>query len=693
MPLVALVALWWRFAGSLFRGPGRLYLIDESLIDVPFRVHAAELLRAGHFPFWTSLLECGFAQFADSQTGVLYPLFFLYLIWPTPFGNDIFVATHFLIAALLMYVFLAARGFRPWPCLLGSAAWFGGPILLASHVIPGFIATLAWLPLALLAIDRGVAGSRRWLLGCALLNSTIILAGMLNSAAICFVMELGFLAWLTLPRRPLAFLRSLAFIYGLPALLTAMQLLPTYDYFRQSHRGEQIAWGAVEYNCVRTWHDFFTMGVDRAVDIPTAWPAYVLIAGIGVALSLSAAARGQRRSEVLFWLALGGFGALIATGSPLLRLIFALPIVGWFRWPMFYVLMTHLALAALICLGFDFGLERLSRLAGRPAPEGNSDRSLDRLFAGLVAAATIGAALAVAWRTLAPCKSVGDFYSIAAQPVVEAARHEADFRLLPLMRGAIEGGEPGYRQQFWTQRRLRNSALTLAPNYSAIHHVPVAILKNQADAVTPRELTELVFASQPPTPGILKAAGVTHLTDIEPLPASIAERSELLTSEPVYFYRLNNSPGRAWMVYRAEHLPDARERLLRMRQPEFDPATVAVVEQPLDLRGEAPAQRSSVKVTEPAPGRLLIRASGEAPGLLVVADRYAPEIEATVDGEPADLLRVNHAFRGVALGAGEHVIEMRYVPRLFFIGLGLSGLGLAIFGLAWFGPRTVAPSA
>ncbi|HWK80559.1 MAG TPA: YfhO family protein, partial [Thermomicrobiales bacterium] len=58
---------------------------------------------------------------------------------------------------------------------------------------------------------------------------------------------------------------------------------------------------------------------------------------------------------------------------------------------------------------------------------------------------------------------------------------------------------------------------------------------------------------------------------------------------------------------------------------------------------------------------------------------YADGWTVTVDGKPAELLRTNHALRGVAVPTGTHVIAMHYAPHSIRVGLILSGIG---FGLA-----------
>jgi hypothetical protein len=74
--------------------------------------------------------------------------------------------------------------------------------------------------------------------------------------------------------------------------------------------------------------------------------------------------------------------------------------------------------------------------------------------------------------------------------------------------------------------------------------------------------------------------------------------------------------------------------------------------------------------------RLVLEASANRPGMLVLLEAWRRGWTATVDGEPVPLLRANAVFRGVPLEAGRHRVEMSYRPRGLLWGAGLGVLGL-----------------
>jgi uncharacterized membrane protein YfhO len=78
---------------------------------------------------------------------------------------------------------------------------------------------------------------------------------------------------------------------------------------------------------------------------------------------------------------------------------------------------------------------------------------------------------------------------------------------------------------------------------------------------------------------------------------------------------------------------------------------------------------------------VVVEARAKRPGdsaLLVLSDVYYPGWTVEVDGEPAEMLVVEGALRGVMLSPGHHRVEFVYSPRSFRNGLVLFGAGLVV---------------
>lgn len=141
------------------------------------------------------------------------------------------------------------------------------------------------------------------------------------------------------------------------------------------------------------------------------------------------------------------------------------------------------------------------------------------------------------------------------------------------------------------------------------------------------------------------------------------------------------APPLARMQYEVDVVPDAGERVARLRAT-YPLLERAIVERPVEglARPSAPPE---VRVQEREQTRVRVSVRTTADGLLVLADPWYPQWRVRVDGRPAELLRVDHAFRGVRVPEGSHEVVFTYEDRAMRLGVGLAvATGLALAG-AW----------
>ena len=130
--------------------------------------------------------------------------------------------------------------------------------------------------------------------------------------------------------------------------------------------------------------------------------------------------------------------------------------------------------------------------------------------------------------------------------------------------------------------------------------------------------------------------------------------------EPV---RNPNALGNAWFVSELQYVdtPDAEMAAL----DDLNPATQAVADKKFQAAlGEAKAAEGTIRLTSYAPDRLEYESSSPTGGLAVFSEVYFPwGWEATVDGKPVELGRVNYILRAMQLPAGEHKVVMTFSPK------------------------------
>jgi hypothetical protein len=140
------------------------------------------------------------------------------------------------------------------------------------------------------------------------------------------------------------------------------------------------------------------------------------------------------------------------------------------------------------------------------------------------------------------------------------------------------------------------------------------------------------------------------------------------------------APPLARVYHDVDVVADPPARLARL-QAGYPLEERALVERPVGGLGR-PRQPSEARVEAREQTRVEVSVRGEADGLLVLGDPWYPQWRVEVDGRPAELLRVDHAFRGVRVPAGEHRVVFTYQDRALQAGLVLSSLtALGLVGL------------
>ncbi len=148
--------------------------------------------------------------------------------------------------------------------------------------------------------------------------------------------------------------------------------------------------------------------------------------------------------------------------------------------------------------------------------------------------------------------------------------------------------------------------------------------------------------------------------------------------DQVRVYAMGDPFPRAWVVHAVEVIPDERAALARLGADDFDLRRAAVVAEPLSLPLSDPAAASTARVTAFGANDMAVEVNAAADGLLVLSEVYYPGWQASVDGAPATLVRVDGLLRGIPVPQGQHTVRMWYAPGSVWVGLVISGVALVI---------------
>jgi hypothetical protein len=199
-------------------------------------------------------------------------------------------------------------------------------------------------------------------------------------------------------------------------------------------------------------------------------------------------------------------------------------------------------------------------------------------------------------------------------------------------------------------------------------------------------------SSRPEALRALGLVGVTHLLQnpADP-PLDRAGLSVAYEGSDARITRNANALPRAFVVARQAVAPDDNAALELVMAKTTPLRSVAVTEEPVPgLRGGSgagqPAGEARITVDEPERVEAEVRARGDA--MLVVTDSFFPGWKASVDGQDAEVRRVDYLLRGVAVPPGSHHVELRYQPLTWRLGWITSALAaLALCGVIVLGRR------
>ncbi|MEW6103066.1 MAG: YfhO family protein [bacterium] len=188
----------------------------------------------------------------------------------------------------------------------------------------------------------------------------------------------------------------------------------------------------------------------------------------------------------------------------------------------------------------------------------------------------------------------------------------------------------------------------------------------------------LDFANSMPMNVFMKIMGVKYIVSLFPLIGK--DISLHWKNGPIYVYKYNCHMNRAIFVSNAKVM-DKDKILDYMSSPNFNPEKEVVLEEKPKKSQESEGQRvkgSEVNIIDYQPNRVLIEVDSEMSGFLVLSDTYYPGWKAYISHQSTRapehqkevrIYRANYCFRAVCVPKGKSLIEFRYFPKTFIIGL------------------------
>ncbi len=347
---------------------------DFGFFSYPVACFQKECFWKGQLPWWNPLNCCGLPFLAQFNTLALYPFSLIYLLLPLTWSLPFFCLAHLFLGGMGMY-FLASRwtGSSAGAALAGVAFAFNG-LTLNFLMWPSHIATFAWLPWVILLTETGWREGGRKLVPAALAGAMEVLAG--GPETILFTWLI--VAALALQERrkktvPAGLLARRFFLMGVLALcLSAVQWLPFADLAMHSSRNAGYAkseWSMPAWGWANFLVPLFHTGPWQSLAVqPTQHWTSSYYVGIGTIFLAAVAVWRRREPRVWLLAAFVGASLVLALGDQgyvYLWLRHLFPVLGMFRYPIKFVIVTSALLPLLAAYG-GFQYEREPGRALRP---------------------------------------------------------------------------------------------------------------------------------------------------------------------------------------------------------------------------------------------------------------------------------------------------------------------------------------
>jgi len=729
---------------DLLLGTGSFGLRDYSVFGYPLAHYHRECFWRGELPLWNPFNHCGLPFLAQWNTMVLYPGALLYLLPPLPWSLGLFMLVHLGLGGLGAYA-VARRwtGHELAAAVAGVAYAFHG-LVQQSLMWPNNLAAFALLPWVVLTAEgamreggrklviAAIVGAMQMLTGAPeVILSTWLLVGML--ALIPGIPDVQF----SIGNLALPLLRLLSVVL-LVSLLSAAQLLPFLDLLAHSQRDAGYATGSWPLpatgpaNLLVPLFNCHFMSTRLPAQPGQAWTATFYPGALVLVLAALAALRVRRVAVVALAmfsllalvLALGNNGPLYGVAKELLPL-------GVMRYPVKFIIpltfiLPMLAAWAIASLATT-GLNRRALVAGVGGalaiiaslgvigwnwpPPNNDPTDRARVLHSALASGTALAAGAFAlvqvlrapgnrfWplallavlffdlRThcpgLTPHVNPGVFApgvppadALVPRPQLAAGRAVLHPRALLDLDGRML---PELDRTLLLQRQA------LFMNANLLEGIPKADGFFSLEPRATHEATLLLYAG---TNGLRdRLADFTGVTHANP-PPNIFHWQRRENALPL----ITAGQHAEFSVY-GEALPQMTSSNWNPRETVFLylsgkhrdgylrwPPLTTQPDRRLQLAGTVAAH---VLSTEWTAHRVECEVESPAPTLVVLAQSYYHPWQATVNGQPAEILRANHAFQAVPVPAGRSTVRLDYVDRRFQFGFALSALGLLACAVLW----------
>ena len=712
----------------------------------PWTVLTRGLLHSGTFPAWNPYAFAGTPLFANSQLAWLSPFSLPPWILPLNYGLGVAAALKLWVAGFGAYLLACELRLGFWPALLAGVGFALCAFNVVWLTYGIFVSVAALLPWALWLTERIVRRGRGVDALALVAVVALVQAGghpgtqLHVLLAVCIYALVRAVAVSDRDRRER--LRALGLVgaaLALGTMILAVVLLPAQEAARDTFgaavrrdgasglRGSHVPVSALWTALFPEWWGRPSEHIDVGTANFRERTVYTGAASlIFAALALVSPGRWRLKSP---FVVLGALGPLVALRAPLIYpavinlpllnavqnqrmvLLFELAVVvlaafglqaaldarrSW-RWPAVVALALLAGVVAAGAAGGDAALgdvarQMLQRADGEVEPLSRGTVALASVGWWLALALAVGVVLALVhvrsrWRTPVAVAIVlllaFDLLHFAHgyNPMGPASE------VIPRPTGAVE-----YMRSHAGDGRIAGIGITLQTDWPTVYGLAdvrgrdapqpsmrfarLWLALDGLEVATVRRFNEASV-------NVLGLLGARLLLAHPEVDLTMRDITLAYSGPDAAVFANRRAVPRAFVPARVRVVRDELHALRTIFGASFDPRRTAVVRR--DDLGDGAAPRSGAgdaRVVHEQNGRVVLEATLERPGVVVLADQLTPGWHVRVDGSPAEALYVDAVLRGVRVPAGRHVVEWSYQVPGLRLGAATSVVGIGL-ALAW----------
>ena len=673
------------FFYPLFFSGQTLYFRDIHAIFYPMKYFLAQSLKSGSIPFWCPLYFCGSPFMSDIQSGVFYLPSLIFLVFSYPLSFNLYIVFHIFLCFCFIYLFVREIGLSVGAAIFTAIAYSYGGYVLSSINLINNLTAITWLP-AMLWSYR-IALTRKSLLH-YLLTIIFLCLAIFGGEPQLFIFSIAvtfFFGLVSISRNNInanAFMKyNLIFVLIMIAalLITIIQWGPTFFDYQHSIRLRgftfneasqfSLSWDRLKHLLLPiSFNQSFGSDQDALARLfppqgAIPWLLSIYPGFLVVPLALVGVFSKPSR-ETIFWSALFLLGIIFALGNntPFYNLIYK--IFPFFRFPEKFYFLANIGLVVLAGYGFDSLMSILTNFGVRTK------------YILLVIPLVLFADLYIAHANLNLTCGTG-LYQFSDSSFQSVMQDKELFRVYV----DEESFDSRLSSKTSINERQMISQAMMMPNIGILNNVHYVNGRTGLELQYHWIITEILEKPWPERIRLLQLSNVKYIMSAAKLDTQPDVMEHIKRINP-FLFQIRNPLPRAWIVGKIH--PLGKWTLQGYNKYLFNYYTSALGPEDTEVRHKTSYYQRVDKIEYDNVNRIRIEVTTAQPGVVVLSESSYPGWRVTVNGKPANIIRLNYLFQGVEVDSGRQQIKFEYQPPFFRLYLLISFLTLLIIMLLWF---------